>query len=48
MLFEVTVGLLVVDNEKYAQYRAEIQSLLEAHGGRFRHDFEVAPYLRRG
>ena len=45
MLFEMTVGLLVVDQEKYAQYRAEIQSLLEAHGGSFRHDREVARVL---
>jgi hypothetical protein len=32
MPFELTVGLLVVDPEKYAQYRAEIAPLLEAAG----------------
>lgn len=33
MPFELTVGLLVVDPEKYAQYGAEIAPLLEAAGG---------------
>jgi len=46
MPFEMTVGLLVVDHEKYAQYRAEIAPLLEAAGGRFRYDFEVAKTLK--
>lgn len=32
MPFELTVGLLVVDPEKYAQYRSEIAPLLEAAG----------------
>jgi uncharacterized protein (DUF1330 family) len=31
---------------KYAQYRAEIQSLLEANRGRFRQNFEVARALK--
>jgi uncharacterized protein (DUF1330 family) len=46
MFFEMTVGLFVVDHEKYAQYRAEIAPLLEAAGGRFRYDFEVARTLK--
>jgi uncharacterized protein (DUF1330 family) len=46
MPFEITVGLLVVDNEKYAQYRAKMTPLLEAMGGRFRYDFEVARTLK--
>ena len=46
MPFEMTVGLLVVDQEKYAQYRAEMTPLLEAAGGRFRYDFEVARTLK--
>ena len=46
MFFEMTVGLFVVDHEKYAQYRAEIALLLEAAGGRFRYDFEVARTLK--
>ena len=47
MAFEMTVGLLVTDHEKYAQYRAEMTPLLEAAGGRFRYDFEVARTLKR-
>ncbi len=46
MPFELTVGLLVVDHEKYAQYRAEMSPLLEAAGGRFRYDFEIARTLK--
>ena len=46
MPFELTVGLLVVDPEKYAQYRSEIAPLLEAAGARFRYDFEVARSLK--
>jgi uncharacterized protein (DUF1330 family) len=46
MAFEMTVGLFVADQEKYAQYRAEIAPLLEAAGGRFRYDFEVARTLK--
>jgi uncharacterized protein (DUF1330 family) len=42
----MTVGLWVVDHEKYAQYRAEMTPLLEAAGGRFRYDFEVARTLK--
>src|SRR4051812_46268500 len=41
MPFQMTVGLLVLDHEKYAQYRAEIAPLLAATGARFRYDFEV-------
>jgi len=46
MPFEMTVGLFVADQEKYAQYRVEIASLLEAAGGRFRYDFEIARTLK--
>ena len=46
MSFEMTVGLFVVDREKYAQYRAEIAPLLDAAGARFRYDFEVARTLK--
>jgi uncharacterized protein (DUF1330 family) len=46
MAFEMTVGLLVADQEKYAQYRAEMTPLLEAAGGGFRYDFEVARTLK--
>ena len=46
MPFERAVGLLVVDDEKYADYRAAIAPLLEASGGRFRYDFEVAKTVK--
>jgi uncharacterized protein (DUF1330 family) len=42
----MTVGLLVIDHQKYAQYRAEIAPLLEKAGGRFLYDFEVWRTLR--
>jgi uncharacterized protein (DUF1330 family) len=46
MAFEMTVGLLVVDHEKYAAYRAESAPLLQAAGGSFRYDFEVSRTLK--
>jgi uncharacterized protein (DUF1330 family) len=46
MFYEMTVGLFVLDGERYAQYRAEIAPLLKAAGGRFRYDFEVAQTLK--
>lgn len=46
MPFEMTVGLFVTDHEKYAQYRAEIVPLLEAAGGVFRYDFDIARTLK--
>ena len=46
MAFEMTVGLLVVNQETYAQYRREMRPLLEEAGGAFRYDFEVARTLQ--
>ena len=46
MSFEMIVGLFVVDQQKYTQYRAEIAPLLQAEGGRFRYDFEVSRVLK--
>ena len=46
MSYEMTVGLLVVDQERYAQYRKEMRPLLEEAGGAFRYDFDVARVLR--
>jgi uncharacterized protein (DUF1330 family) len=46
MAFELTVGLHVVDQEKYARYRTEIAPLLEAAGAKFRYDFDVARTLK--
>jgi uncharacterized protein (DUF1330 family) len=46
MPFEMTVGLFVVDHQKYADYRNEIAPLLEGSRARFRYDFEVARTLK--
>lgn len=46
MAFETIVGLWVADQGQYARYRAEIAPLLEAAGGGFRYDFEVARTLK--
>ena len=46
MPFEITMGLFVADQEKYARYRVEIAPLLKAAGASFRYDFEVARTLR--
>lgn len=45
MPYEINVGLHVVDQETYAQYRREMRPLLEAGGGAFRYDFDVARVL---
>jgi uncharacterized protein (DUF1330 family) len=41
MTYEMTVGLLVEDQARYAQYRSEIRPLLEDAGGAFRYDFII-------
>ena len=46
MSYEMTVGLQVVDQELYAQYRREMRPLLEDAGGAFRYDFIVARVLK--
>lgn len=46
MSYEMTVGLQVVDRERYAQYRKEMGPLLAAAGGDFRYDFEIDRVLR--
>ena len=46
MAHELVVGLHVVDDDLYAQYRAAMAPLLGAHGGGFRYDFVVAKTLK--
>ena len=46
MAYDMTAMLFVADQGKYAQYRAEIAPLLEAAGGAFRYDFEIAKALK--
>ena len=47
MGYQMMVGVAVVDQEAYAQYRAEMTPLLEAVGGGFRHDFAVSQESKR-
>jgi len=46
MVYEMVVGLTVIDEEVYAQYREAMAPLLHAHGGGFRYDFTVANVLK--
>ena len=46
MAYEMTVGLLVEDQARYAQYRSEMRPLLEEAGGAFRYDFIVERVLK--
>jgi uncharacterized protein (DUF1330 family) len=46
MPFDITAVLFVADHDRYAQYRTEIAPLLEATGGAFRYDLEVAKALK--
>lgn len=48
MRYEMTVGLKVTNHETYAAYRAAMLPLLEAAGGGFRFDCEVARVLKGG
>ena len=45
-MFDRTIGLEVLDDTLYTQYRAEMTPLLEAAGGRFVLDVRVAEVLR--
>jgi uncharacterized protein (DUF1330 family) len=42
----MVVGVNVVDQEAYAQYRAEMTPILESMGGGFRFDCEVSRVLK--
>lgn len=46
MPHEMMVGLDVIDPAVYREYRAAMRPLLEAAGGGFRYDFEIARTLR--
>ena len=46
MTHELLVALDVSDPARYQEYRAAMRPLLEAAGGGFRYDFEVARTLR--
>ena len=46
MAHELMVGLTVIDEATYRQYRDAMAPLLAAHGGGFRYDFTIAKVLR--
>ena len=46
MVHELMVGLTVIDEATYQQYREAMAPLLAAHGGGFRYDFTIAKVLR--
>ncbi len=43
--FEMLVGLEVLDEERYAEYRAAMKPILHRMGGRFTCDFRVSGVL---
>lgn len=46
MSYEMVVGLTVVDEALYQQYRDAMAPMLAVHDGGFRHDFSVAKVLK--
>lgn len=46
MAYEMMVGLTVVDDASYQQYREAMTPLLAARGGGFRYDFKIAQVLK--
>lgn len=45
MSYEILVGLNVIDDLKYDQYRAAMKPILFDHQGRFGYDFKVSDVL---
>ena len=46
MSFEMLVGLEVIDDNAYNNYRQEMTPLLEQCGGGFNYDFKVSELLK--
>ncbi|AYV57108.1 DUF1330 domain-containing protein [Leptospira kmetyi] len=44
--FEMVVGLEVIDDHLYANYRAAMTPLLTTYGGGFRYDFKILEVLK--
>lgn len=44
--FEMVVGLEVIDDVVYANYRAAMTPLLATYGGGFRYDFKILEVLK--
>ena len=45
MSYEILVGLNVIDDEKYQQYRNAMKPILSTYGGNFGYDFRVSEVL---
>ena len=45
MSYEILVGLNVIDDLKYNDYREAMKPILSSYGGRFCYDFEVSAVL---
>lgn len=45
MAYEMLVGLNVLDDQKYQEYREAMQPILAAYGGGFASDFKVSEVL---
>lgn len=43
---EILVGLQVIDNAQYQQYREAMRPILISYGGRFIYDFNVSDVLK--
>jgi uncharacterized protein (DUF1330 family) len=46
MSYEMVVGLKVINDEEYVNYRAAMTPILESFGGGFRYDFKVDEVLK--
>jgi uncharacterized protein (DUF1330 family) len=46
MAYEMLVGLQVIDEPRYAQYREAMAPILKRFGGGFRYDFRVGEVLK--
>lgn len=46
MAFEMMVGLTVINEDIYSDYREAMKPLLEQHGGGFRYDFKISEVLK--
>lgn len=44
-MYEYLVGLNVIDEEKYLQYRTGMTPILKSYGGGFNYDFKVSDVL---
>ena len=45
MSYEMVVGLNVLDDDKYQEYRIAIMPILSTYGGKFVYDFKVSEVL---